>query len=242
MRRGLFDFVSADQVVHHTPDAYAAVRSLAALLAPGGTLAFYVYKRKAPMREYADDFMRERTTRMSVDECMDFSASMSELGRKLSDVGTTITLDRPIPLLGIEAGEHDVQRLIYWHFLKCFWNDDFSPNLNDLVNFDWYHPPYASRHTEDEVRGWCDALGLTIDAPGRWATRASASARRAVPHDPGPRRAARRPCRSGTGTLGRHRGAQTLRRRDRRHDAEELPEARDVRDEVAGRLGIVVRH
>jgi SAM-dependent methyltransferase/uncharacterized protein YbaR (Trm112 family) len=161
--RGAFDFVSADQVVHHTPDAAAAVRSLAGLLAPGGTLAFYVYKRKAPMREYADDYIRERTTRMSVEECMDFSASMSELGRKLSDVGATITLERSIPLLGIEAGEHDVQRLVYWHFLKCFWNDNFSPNLNDLVNFDWYHPPYASRHSEDEVRGWCDDLGLAIE-------------------------------------------------------------------------------
>jgi len=161
--RERFDFVSADQVVHHTPDARAAVHSLAGLVTPGGTLAFYVYKVKAPLREYADDYIRERTTKMSVDDCMDFSASMSELGRKLSDVGATITLDRPIPLLGIEAGEHDVQRLIYWHFLKAFWNDDFSPNLNDLVNFDWYHPPYASRHTEGEVRGWCDELGLAID-------------------------------------------------------------------------------
>ncbi len=158
-----FDFVSADQVVHHTPDAAAAVRSLAGLVKPGGSLAFYVYKRKAPMREFADDYVRERTTKMSVEECMEFSASMSELGRKLSDVGATITLERDIPLLGIAAGEHDVQRLIYWHFLKCFWNDDFSPNLNDLVNFDWYHPPYASRHTEDEVRGWCNDLGLEID-------------------------------------------------------------------------------
>ena len=93
VQQGAFDFVSADQVVHHTPDAHAAVRSLAALLAPGGTLAFYVYKRKAPMREYADDYFRERTTRMSVEECMDFSASMSELGRKLSEVGATITLE-----------------------------------------------------------------------------------------------------------------------------------------------------
>jgi SAM-dependent methyltransferase/uncharacterized protein YbaR (Trm112 family) len=160
---GRFDFVSADQVVHHTPDAAAAVRSLARLLAPGGVLAFYVYKRKAPLREYADDYLREHTTKMSVEECMDFSAAMSELGRKLSDLGATITLERDIPLLGIPAGEHDVQRLVYWHFLKCFWNDDFSPNLNDLVNFDWYHPPYASRHTEEEVRGWCDELGLAIE-------------------------------------------------------------------------------
>ena len=139
------------------------MRSLARLLAPGGVLAFYVYKVKAPLREYADDYLRERTTKMGVEECMDFSAAMSELGRKLSDLGATITLDRDIPLLGIPAGEHDVQRLVYWYFLKCFWNDDFSPNLNDLVNFDWYHPPYASRHTEEEVRGWCDALGLAID-------------------------------------------------------------------------------
>ena len=149
--------------MHHTPDAAAAVRSLARLLAPGGVLAFYVYKHKAPLREYADDYLREHTTKMSVVECMDFSAAMSELGRKLSDLGATITLERDIPLLGIPAGEHDVQRLVYWYFLKCFWNDDFSPNLNDLVNFDWYHPPYASRHTEDEVRGWCDELGLAIE-------------------------------------------------------------------------------
>jgi SAM-dependent methyltransferase len=160
---GRFDFISADQCVHHTPDAEAAVASLARLLAPGGVLAFYVYKVKAPLREYADDFIRERTTKMKVEDCMDFSASMSELGRKLSDLGATITLERDIPLLGIPAGEHDVQRLVYWHFLKCFWNDDFSENLNDLVNFDWYHPPYASRHTEEEVRGWCDGLGLAVE-------------------------------------------------------------------------------
>jgi SAM-dependent methyltransferase/uncharacterized protein YbaR (Trm112 family) len=158
-----FDFVSADQVVHHTPDAHAAVQSLAGLLKPGGVLAFYVYKRKAPLREHADDYVRERTTRMSVEDCMDVSAGMSELGRELSQLNATITLERGIPLLGIEPGEHDVQRLVYWHFLKCFWNDDFSENLNDLVNFDWYHPPYASRHTEEEVRSWCDGLGLSIE-------------------------------------------------------------------------------
>lgn len=94
---------------------------------------------------------------------MEFSDQVTELGRELSKTGARVELEHGVPLLGIEPGEHDVQRLIYWTFLKCFWNENFSDRLNVLVNFDWYHPPYASRHTEAEVRGWCDAAGLEIE-------------------------------------------------------------------------------
>jgi len=30
------------------------------------------------------------------------------------------------------------------------------------VNFDWYHPRYAHRQTEEEVRRWCGEAGLSI--------------------------------------------------------------------------------
>ena len=162
VRPGQFDFVSSDQVIHHTPDASRAFATLAGRVRPGGHLAVYVYKVKAPLRELADDWIRERSTGMSADECMELARDITELGRELSRAAATVSLERGVPLLGIAPGEHDVQRLIYWTFLKCFWSDDFSENLNVLVNFDWYHPPYASRHTEDEVRGWCDDCGLTI--------------------------------------------------------------------------------
>jgi len=158
-----FDFVSADQVIHHTPDAPRAFAELARRVRPGGHLATYVYVKKAMLREMADTEIRQLTTRMSVEECMEFSEQVTELGRELSSLGAKVTLERGVPLLGIEPGEHDVQRLIYWTFLKCFWNDDFSAQLNSLVNFDWYHPPYASRHTEEEVRGWCSEAGLEVE-------------------------------------------------------------------------------
>lgn len=157
------DFISADQVIHHTPDAAASFQTLANLLGAGGEMAVYVYRQKAPLRELIDDWIRERTTKMSVEECMEFSASMTDLGRELTRAGATIRLDRPIPLLGIEAGEHDVQRWLYWHFLKCFWSDDFSENLNNLVNFDWYHPPVASRHTPEDVLLWCREAFLEVE-------------------------------------------------------------------------------
>ena len=108
----------------------------------------------------ADIEVREITTKMSVEECMEFSEQVTELGRELSHLDAKVTLEKGVPLLGIEPGEHDVQRLIYWTFLKAFWNDDFSERLNTLVNFDWYHPPYASRHTPEEVSGWCEKAGL----------------------------------------------------------------------------------
>lgn len=162
-RPGQLDFVSADQVIHHTPDAESSFHALARLLGDGASFATYVYKHKAPLRELIDDWTRERTTKMSVEECMAFSESMTELGRELTQAGATIRLERPIPLLGIEAGEHDVQRFLYWHFLKCFWSPDFSENLNNLVNFDWYHPAAASRHSPEEVLAWCQAASLEVD-------------------------------------------------------------------------------
>jgi SAM-dependent methyltransferase len=158
-----FDFISAEQVIHHTPDAKRAFAELAARLAPGGLFAAYLYRVKAPLRELADDWIRERATVMEPDDAMELGRDLAELGRELQRVGGTVKLERGVPLLGIEAGEHNVQRLVYWTLLKCFWNDDFSPNLNALVNYDWYAPQHASRHTPDEVRGWCTAAGLDVE-------------------------------------------------------------------------------
>ena len=72
-RPGQLDFVSADQVIHHTPDAESSFHALARLLGDGASFATYVYKHKAPLRELIDDWTRERTTKMSVEECMAFS-------------------------------------------------------------------------------------------------------------------------------------------------------------------------
>jgi SAM-dependent methyltransferase/uncharacterized protein YbaR (Trm112 family) len=157
-----FDYLSCDQVIHHTPDAERAFAILAALLRPGGAFATYVYRRKSPLREFADDYLRERTTRMSVEECVEFSEGITELGRELSELNATITLERDIPLLGIPAGEHDVQRLIYWHFVKCFWNGELGEHQSMLGNFDWYHPPFASRHSREELLGWVADASLAV--------------------------------------------------------------------------------
>jgi hypothetical protein len=79
----------------------------------------------------------------------EFSSQLTELGKRLSELN--ITFDSPdIPLLGIKGGTYDIQRFIYWNFLKCFWKDDWGFELSKSTNFDWYAPSNAKRFSKDE--------------------------------------------------------------------------------------------
>src|SRR5260370_24585378 len=53
-----FDTIFSEGVLHHTPDTAKAVRPLVPLLQPGGESLFYVYRKKAPVREFSDDHVR----------------------------------------------------------------------------------------------------------------------------------------------------------------------------------------
>jgi len=158
---GTFDLILADGVLHHTTDTRTSFLGLAGRLNVGGDFLFYVYKKKAPVREFSDDWLREHTTLMDPEQCLEFCRSLTELGRQLRTANVTLHFDKPIPLLGIQAGDIDLQRWVYWHILKCFWDDGGNELASVVENFDWYHPPIAYRHTSEEVRGWVEEAGLT---------------------------------------------------------------------------------
>jgi len=153
-RRRFFDFIYSDQVLHHTKNTGTSFKYLTKFLTDEGHISIYVYKKKAPIREYVDDFIRKITTNMTVNECLEFSKDMTYLGKALSEVKRKIVIPRDIPILGIKAGTYDVQRFVYWHFLKCFWDESGNFERSVGVNFDWYYPKFAYRHTPAEVRKW----------------------------------------------------------------------------------------
>jgi SAM-dependent methyltransferase/uncharacterized protein YbaR (Trm112 family) len=157
---GRFDYVVSEGVLHHTPDTRLALLALVPLLAPGAQIGFYVYRRKAPVREFVDDHVRARLSGMGPDEAWRAMEPLTELGRALAELHATVELPRGVDVLGIPAGRHDLQRLVYYHLFKCFWNDRLSFDENVHVNFDWYYPRYAWRHHEDEIRTWIREAGL----------------------------------------------------------------------------------
>jgi SAM-dependent methyltransferase len=150
---GPFDFIYCQEVLHHTANPPKAFANLAALLAPGGEIAIYVYKKKAPVREFTDDFLRMKFENLGYEEAMKASRAITEYGRQLAALNHEITVPASAEL-DIPAGTYSVQRFMYHFFMKCFWSDELSFEENTVINYDWYHPQLATRHTLEEVRQW----------------------------------------------------------------------------------------
>lgn len=158
---GKFDFIYCQEVLHHISNPEQGFQNLCKLLSPGGEIAIYVYKRKAPVREFVDDYVRSKISRLPYEEAIQVCNQITELGRSLLQHGITIQVPR-VEALEIEEGEYDLQRFIYHFFMKCFWNPDLTFKENVAINYDWYHPQIATRHTFEEVREWFIRAKLRI--------------------------------------------------------------------------------
>ncbi len=161
-KKRFFDFISSDQVLHHTTDTERSFKYLTKFLDEDGIIGIYVYKKKAPIREFSDDYIRSKVTEMPVKEVLKLCRAITLLGKSLAELNATIKIHEDIPLLGMKEGEYNLQRFIYWHILKCFWSDDGNFKLSMAVNFDWYYPKYAYRHEPEEVRKWFKDQKLKI--------------------------------------------------------------------------------
>ncbi len=157
-----FDVIVSNGVLHHTPDTQLALQAVLRKLKRGGHILFYIYKKKTPLREFADDYIRERISSQPPEEALSLLAPLTKLAKAMSDLKVAVTVPEDIELLEIPAGTHDLQRLLYYHCFKFYWNDALTFEENNLVNFDWYHPKYAHRHTEAELRGWLTEFGCEV--------------------------------------------------------------------------------
>lgn len=153
-------YVSCDQVIMHTEDPDHTFAELARICRrQSGQVACYWYARKALPRELVDDHFRRACKTMTRDEMWAMSEQLTVLGKRLSALDATVDVPA-IPALGIAGGPIDIQRFVYWNFLKCFWNEELGFETSVATNFDWYSPSNARRFTEAEVRATVRANGM----------------------------------------------------------------------------------
>lgn len=162
-RDAFFDFINCDQVIHHTPDPRAAFGCLAKKLKTNGVICCYVYKKKAALREFADNHVRSQLSKLPIDDALKACEAITRLGQSLAALNVTLEVEEDIDVLGIKKGKLDLQRFVHWNLLKCFWNDEFDFFTNNIINFDWYHPEHCHRFEPEEFRAWFDS-GWEIEA------------------------------------------------------------------------------
>ena len=151
--------VACDQVIMHTEDPASTLQELSRITSNAGEIFCYWYRKKAVPRELLDNFFRSHTSKRSSEELWRLSKEVLLLGKMLSDLD--IQADFPdVPSLGIVGGKMDLQRFIYWNFIKCFWNEELGYATSLSTNFDWYSPVNAKTFSLGEVSADVQAAGL----------------------------------------------------------------------------------
>jgi SAM-dependent methyltransferase len=160
---GSVDLIFAEGVLHHMPSTEKALKLLALLLKPRGRFLFYVYRRKGPLREFTDDYVRAQLQQLSPTDAWRALEPLTRLGVALGELDEEIDIAEPIEVLGIPAGRLTIQRLFYWHVAKTFYRPDLTFEEMHHINFDWYTPVHAHRQSPDDVRRWCAEACLSIE-------------------------------------------------------------------------------
>jgi SAM-dependent methyltransferase len=149
LRKLSVDFTVCDQVIMHTEVPENTFNHLSNITSNNGEFACYVYSKKSLPRELIDDYFRKETHNISKEKMWEFSEQLTLLGKRLSELNVTFHSPE-IPILGIKEGVYDIQRFIYWNFLKCFWKEDWGFELSKNTNYDWYAPSNAKRFSKEE--------------------------------------------------------------------------------------------
>lgn len=160
---GTVDVIFSQGVLHHTDDTRAAILALAPKLRAGGRFAFYVYRRKGPIREFTDDYVRAKLQAMDPEQAWEAMKPLTRLGNLLGSLDLEVDIPERIDLLDIPAGRINLQRLFYWHIFKAFHHPDMTFDELNHINLDWYAPINAHRQSPEEVRAWCDEAGFDIE-------------------------------------------------------------------------------
>lgn len=157
------DMIFSEGVLHHTDSTEEAIKALARKLKPGGRFLFYVYARKAVVREFTDDLIRNELRHLTDEQAWKALEPLSKLGIELGKLDVELNVPEDIPFLGIKAGKLNLQRFFYWNICKAFYRDDFTFDEMNHINFDWFRPLNCHRHSEEELRQWCTESALVIE-------------------------------------------------------------------------------
>jgi len=133
-----FNFISCDQVIHHTPNIVKTIKNLLANLDKGGTLFFFVCKKKNYFRDLIDDHIMDSFKNKSPDKLWKFAEIVTQFGKAIYN----------LKIKKISAKNKiykNLQEIVHYHLFRCWYNPKIPFKLSVSSNYDWFsnNPRYS---------------------------------------------------------------------------------------------------
>ena len=133
-----FDFISCDQVLHHTPNPGITLRNLFSKLNKNGYLNFFTCRKKNIYRDYVDDELMNYFQNKSPNELWKFSEVVTKFGKALYDL-------RINNVKFNNKKYSNIQMFVHNQIFRCWYNPNINFKLSVSSNYDWFsnNPRYS---------------------------------------------------------------------------------------------------
>ena len=128
---GTFDFISRDQVLHHTPVPERTLRHFYSKLTPGGTLAFSLCRKKNPIRDAVDDAIMARAALLSPRQLWKFAEVVTRFGAALHGLNIS-------PFVFGRKRYPNLQRFVHDQVFRAWYQPEIDFQLSVSSNYDWF--------------------------------------------------------------------------------------------------------
>lgn len=159
-----FDFISCDQVLHHTPNPLAVLKTFSKMLKHDGVIHFFVCNKKNEFRDLADDVLMHHARYLSPKRLWQFAEVVTSLGKELHQIheGKVRFKNRIYPSL---------QNYVHNNLFRCWYNPDISFELSVSSNYDWFSN--NPRYSVEEVKSWMNQLEDSLEIVNLYSDDAS---------------------------------------------------------------------
>lgn len=162
LRDGSVDVIFCPCVLHYTTSIARSVAAMKRVLKKGGSIVAWVYRQQKPVRQLTDKLRRDHFSRMAPEEAFKEMESLTKFGMALGEASVRINVPEDVPVLGIEKGEYDLQRLLYYHFMKLFYNPALTFTRHNVNNWNAYYPSNVLFPSEEELKADFTGNGMDV--------------------------------------------------------------------------------
>ena len=158
-KKGIFDIVYSQGVLHHTSDTRAAFIQAARLVKPRGQLSVWLYGKGGRFEEFSTNPLRSDRGWVARHRRLAWLAV--RVRHAFSDFVRCFTTR--LPMRGSYALSYVLAALGAFPGLK-YLTFSVHPGFKVRVieNFDWISPPFQYHHTKEELVSWFEAAGYEV--------------------------------------------------------------------------------